>query len=163
VAYDAAHIINASGKVPLCGFPAAGIKGGLQEVSVDVDGIHKTTIGRNVFIPHDLIPLYLNGSTATMKKKQPAPYVVDSRRVQIPNTRKSTIAHRPRFDSWWMEFKVRFNLNTLKPEDVLNLFYRLGDIGLGCHTEMKKGTMGKFEVEVVDYTEKSLAKIWERK
>jgi len=62
---------------------------------------------------------------------------------KIPMTR-----YRPRWDSWEITFKIRYNANIITPAQIANLYENAGfGIGLCEHRPEKNGSNGMFHVK----------------
>lgn len=73
---------------------------------------------------------------------------VDTRPVRIPATGGRILAHRPRFDSWSLEFTILLNDKIMTAELLREIVDAAGaQIGLGDFRPDCKGPFGKFRVD----------------
>jgi hypothetical protein len=115
------------------GFPTIAFKGAAVDACTHVDGITKVE-ARGAF--------HVLGEYAEIKGK-PQPHTATVR-IGMGTT---DIRIRGEFPEWSTELTVRYNANTLQPEQIINLFNVAGfAIGVGEHRPQKDGSNGMFHV-----------------
>jgi hypothetical protein len=128
-------------KKHLYGFPANAIKGAITSATIDLEGVHKTTIKRSVFV-HGT-----HGDLVEIKSPSDPIRREDVTRLSGPS-RAPDLRYRPWWVIWSMTFEVTFNSEVISYEGIANILLRAGMfIGLGERRPEKEGnTFGQFEV-----------------
>ncbi len=115
------------------GFPTIAFKSAAVDACTHVDGITKVE-ARGAF--------HVLGEYAVIKGT-PQPHT-STVRIGMGTT---DIRIRGEFPEWSTELTVRYNANTLQPEQIINLFNVAGfAIGVGEHRPQKDGSNGMFHV-----------------
>ena len=114
--------------------PGSAFKRALVSAAIDVEGVHGTTVKRNIRIMELMAPLEYD----ELVRRE------DTVR-QSGQTRAPDIRHRPEFLGWSTELTVKFDAEVMPMESVLNLFARAGfSVGVGDWRPEKGGEHGTF-------------------
>ncbi len=74
-------------------------------------------------------------------------FAVDSRAVVVPATKGRIVRHRPRLDSWEVEFTIQYDETLLKESEVRRIVDDAGlRVGLLDFRPERKGPFGRFMV-----------------
>lgn len=74
-------------------------------------------------------------------------YSIDSRPVVVPATKGRVMRHRPRLDTWQLEFELEWDTTLLTAEQVRRIVDDTGSrVGLLDFRPEKKGPFGRFSV-----------------
>ena len=115
------------------GFPAVAFKAAAVDACSHVEGITKVEARGAFHINGDLVKII---GEPTMREDM----------VRI-NMGKADIRYRGQFDTWSVEFVIRFNASTLSPEQIIHLFNIAGfGIGVGEWRPQRDGSFGLFHV-----------------
>jgi hypothetical protein len=106
------------------------------------DGKVKVTTARSSLIPAGVMIegefIYFQEGTS---------WEVDSRAVVVPSTGGRVICHRPRLDSWVLEFSLNIDTAVFSPKFIRTLVDDAGSkVGLGDFRPERKGIYGRFKV-----------------
>ena len=116
------------------GFPAIGFKAAAVTACTSIGGITKVAARQAFHVDGEYVVIH--GSEPTMRE--------DMVRIAMGT---ADIRYRGQFDPWWTTLTVKFNANTLSPEQVLNLFNTAGfAVGVGEWRPEKDGSYGRFHV-----------------
>jgi len=106
------------------------------------DGKVKVTTARSSLIPAGLM---IDGETIYFK--EPKTWEVDSRAVVVPSTGGRIVCHRPRLDTWVLEFVLTLDTKMFSPKFIRTLIDDAGSkVGLGDFRPARKGIFGRFVV-----------------
>lgn len=106
------------------------------------DGKVKVTTARSSLIPAGVM---IDGETIYFKT--PETWEVDSRSVVVPSTGGRIVCHRPRLDSWCLDFTLTLDLKMFSPKFIRTLIDDAGSkVGLGDFRPARKGIFGRFVV-----------------
>lgn len=106
------------------------------------DGKVKVTTARSSLIPAGVM---IDGETIYFKI--PETWEVDSRSVVVPSTGGRIVCHRPRLDTWCLEFTLTLDLKMFSPKFIRTLIDDAGSkVGLGDFRPARKGIFGRFVV-----------------
>jgi hypothetical protein len=106
------------------------------------DGKVKVTTARSSLIPAGIM---ICGETIYFK--EPKTWEVDSRAVVVPSTGGRIVCHRPRLDTWCLEFTLILDVKMFSPKFVRILVDDAGKkVGLGDYRPARKGIYGRFDV-----------------
>lgn len=111
------------------------------------DGKVKVTTARGSLIPAGVM---IEGETIYFKpsKNGEVPsWEVDSRAVVVPSTGGRVVCHRPRLDTWCLEFTLLLDTKMFTPKFIRILVDDAGSkVGLGDFRPARKGIYGRFVV-----------------
>lgn len=128
---DALHMIS-KGKY---GFPASGFKKAMVNACSHVAGVTKVAARGSMFVMGDYVEIKGKPTKRT-----------DFVRINRGST--ADIRYRPEFKDWKAELMIRYNANSISPEQILNLLATAGfSVGVGDWRPEKDGTHGMFELE----------------
>lgn len=106
------------------------------------DGKVKVTTARSSLIPAGVM---IEGETVYFS--EPKEWEVDSRGVVVPSTGGRIVCHRPRLDTWKLEFTLNLDLKMFTPKFIRALVDDAGSkVGLGDFRPSRKGIFGRFVV-----------------
>lgn len=106
------------------------------------DGKVKVTTARSSLIPAGVM---IDGETIYFK--EPQTWEVDSRAVVVPSTGGRIVCHRPRLDTWCLEFTLILDTKMFSPKFIRTLVDDAGSkVGLGDFRPARKGIYGRFVV-----------------
>jgi len=106
------------------------------------DGKVKVTTARSSLIPAGVM---IDGETVYFKI--PDEWEVDSRAVVVPSTGGRIVCHRPRLDTWSLDFTLTLDVKMFSPKFIRTLIDDAGSkVGLGDFRPARKGIYGRFVV-----------------
>lgn len=124
--------------IPAPNIFAAIIQGGVFH---NATGKKKCTTAKSSLIPAGIV---MESLECSLKTKD---FEVDSRRVVIPATGGSIMAHRPRLDKWETNFTILTDDEMFDPDFVRKIIDSTGSkVGLGDFRPQRKGPFGRFVV-----------------
>ena len=143
---SAPHTLT-DGADTLLALPSTAFKGAMMTAALDIEGVTKTAIGRQVYVPGQLIPVY------------GIPYLHMTGVRSADMNKTPDIRTRAIVPEWCCEVTVQFAKPILREKSVVNLFAAAGIIsGVGdFRPEKGKGTCGQYEL--VSAGDKEFAKI----
>jgi len=78
-------------------------------------------------------------------------YVIDTRSIVNQNTKGRVLCHRPRFDSWSLNFTIKYDPLLLKASDLEEILTNAGSrVGIGPFRPAKSGYFGRWKVVAFD-------------
>lgn len=134
--YEASFYYDSKKRIAL---PARNIKQAIVGSARFLNGISMTILRGSVFVVGDDADGFI-----------PVDYKVKRMRTDMVTVGMGSadVRYRGELDGWSMEFLVKFDLDILSPEQVLNLLQRAGfSQGLGEWRPEKNGSNGTFEVD----------------
>lgn len=135
------------------GFPVAGVKEAMATMTVDLEGVSKAQIYRNIWVtgrrgfqyaafanlrtPHELAEVF-----------SPGPPQVREDMVRLSGiSRTPDVRYRAEFFPWALRFSLAYLPEFISNESILNLIHHAGArIGLGEWRQEKGGSNGAFHV-----------------
>jgi len=165
-AKEAAFIMKSNGGVTRYGVPAYVVKKALAEAAIEVEGLTKVGIGRNIFIkgeptPHIRVDNLPDGTTIEFqttydlieiqdsdgKPKQPDTIREDVERVSGPS-RAPDLRYRYEFRApWQLRLEIKFRSSKHSAEQIIKLVQEAGhSIGIREHRPGKGGDWGRFRI-----------------
>lgn len=106
------------------------------------DGKVKVTTARSSLIPAGIM---IEGEIIYFKA--PCSWEVDSRGVVVPSTGGRIVCHRPRLDTWCLEFTLLLDTKMFSSKFIRILVDDAGSkVGLGDFRPARKGIYGRFVV-----------------
>lgn len=104
------------------------------------DGKVKVTTARSSLIPAGVM---IDGETIYFK--EPETWEVDSRAVVVPSTGGRIVCHRPRLDTWCLDFVLILDNKMFSPKFIRTIVDDAGSkVGLGDFRPARKGIFGRF-------------------
>lgn len=118
------------------GFPAIGIKRAMVSAGQRFAEAKGTELNGSFSIPSVLVRLIAN-----------EPTMRTDRVVLSGPSRTTSVAYRPMYDPWAIEFLLQYTMEFVSPDQLINLLNLAGfTVGLGDWRVEKKGSFGQFTV-----------------
>lgn len=106
------------------------------------DGKIKITTARSSIIPAGIM---IDGETIYFR--EPVSWEVDSRGAVVPSTGGRIVVHRPRLDTWCLNFTLTLDTKMFSPKLIRTIVDDAGSkVGLGDFRPARKGIYGRFVV-----------------